>query len=150
MTTCFAPFCVLVHGDLNDNNIICNPRRREVHLVDLYRSHESDYVQDISVLAVSNFRLPVFDLTARETLNDVSVRVCEFGRDFAKEHDDSLFDARLALGLARSFITSTRFEADMKLATAMYLRAVYLLERVITWAPDRLADLRIGCEILRY
>ena len=37
-------------------------------------------------------------------------------------------ELRLALGLARSFASSTRFILDQTLAAAMFLRARYLLE----------------------
>ncbi len=95
-----------------------------------------------------DFRLPVFDADKRETLGDVAMRICEFGRSFAAENGDRFFDARLALGLARSFMTSTRLEADKKFAKAMYMRAVYLLEKVIAHAPSRLESLHINRDIL--
>ncbi|MFW5735659.1 MAG: phosphate uptake regulator PhoU, partial [Oceanidesulfovibrio sp.] len=54
-----------------------------------------------------------------------------FAKDYGVEHGDTAFDARLALGLARSFITSTRFELNPRFAKDMFLRGVYLLEKIL-------------------
>ena len=55
----------------------------------------------------------------------------DFASGFAKKHADEHFDIRLGLGLARSFISSTRFILDKTLANKMFLRGVYLLESLI-------------------
>jgi len=52
-------------------------------------------------------------------------------RVFARKTGDGTFELRLALGLARSFVTSTRFILDKSLARAMFLRARYLIEQVL-------------------
>jgi Ser/Thr protein kinase RdoA (MazF antagonist) len=126
-----APFQTLLHGDLNLDNIIYNHRTRRVHLIDLYRSKESDYVQDIATLMISHFRLPVFETAVRNLLAHATVRIYEFAAGYASAHEDKTFDARLALGLARGFLTSTRFEMDATFAREMFARAVYLLEKII-------------------
>jgi Ser/Thr protein kinase RdoA (MazF antagonist) len=145
-----APFTVLVHGDLNADNIIINHRANRLHFVDLHRSSESDYVQDISILLVSNFRLPVFGGDIRGTLNHVVQRMYRFSRAFSEAQEDPTFDVRLALGLARALITSTRFEMDREFAQAMYSRSVYLLEKVVDLAPDKASDFRVSTDLLVY
>ena len=44
----------------------------------------------------------------------------EIGRSFAKKHDDETFDVRLAFGLARSLVTSTRFILDKSMSKKMF------------------------------
>jgi phosphate uptake regulator len=126
-----APFTVLIHGDFNTDNIIVNLPQRRVHLIDLHRSRAFDYLQDVSVFIVSNFRLKIFDPAPRGRLDQVSLEFFTFAREFAEAHDDPSFDARLALGLARSLLTSTRFVMDPLFSRAMMLRARYLIERLL-------------------
>lgn len=126
-----APFKVLIHGDFNTDNIIVNLAARRVHLIDLHRSRPFDYVQDVSVFIVSNFRLKIFDVGPRRRLDQVTQEFYVFARQFAEDHGDPSFDARLALGLARSLLTSTRFEMDRVFSRTMMLRARYLLERLL-------------------
>ena len=54
----------------------------------------------------------------------------DFVLDFAGRKGDDTFQARLALALARSFFTSTRFELSPPFAREMFLRAHYLMERL--------------------
>ena len=126
-----APFSVFIHGDFNINNIIYDPACARVHFIDLYRSGEQDYIQDVSVFLVSNFRLPVFNFETRENLNSVSANFFEFASGFARANGDNTFNARLALSLARSFITSTRFEYRDDFARTMLFRGVYLIEKLL-------------------
>jgi phosphate uptake regulator/aminoglycoside phosphotransferase (APT) family kinase protein len=126
-----APFKVLIHGDFNTDNIIVNLPQRRVHLIDLHRSRPYDYLQDVSVFIVSNFRLKIFDPAPRRRLDQVSLEFFAFAREFAEAHDDHGFDARLALGVARSLLTSTRFEMDPEFSLSMMLRARYLIERLL-------------------
>ena len=126
-----APFEVLIHGDFNTDNIIVNLADRRVHLIDLHRSRPFDYVQDVSVFIVSNFRLKIFDPGPRRRLDQVTREFYAFAQQFAVDHGDASFDARLALGLARSLLTSTRFEMDLVFSRTMMLRARYLLERLL-------------------
>ncbi|MFZ5587925.1 MAG: PhoU domain-containing protein [Thermodesulfobacteriota bacterium] len=140
-----APFSVFIHGDFNVNNIIYHHTEQRVHFIDLYRSADSDYVQDVSVFLVSNFRLPVARSHLRDRISYVVLEFLRFARVFARESDDACFEARLALGLVRSFFTSTRFELNAEFAKAMYLRSVYLMEKLRDhrgrpWPEFRLPD----------
>ena len=126
-----APFSVLIHGDFNINNIVFNASNRSIHYIDLYRSRDFDYIQDASVFLISNFRIPVFDPVIRNRLNDCIRQFFAFFRTFAEKNGDSTFHARMTLGLARSFLTSTRFEFNEVFAKEMYFRAVFLLEKLL-------------------
>jgi hypothetical protein len=145
-----APFTVLAHGDLNNDNIIYNHDKNKIHLIDLYRSEETDYVQDLSVFMVSNFRVPVLEGPIREVLSRVTLRAYEFGCAFAAEMNDDTFTDRLMLGLARSFITSTRFEVDGDFAKTMYMRAVYLLEKIIAKGEGDSGEVELTTDVLVY
>ena len=145
-----APFSVLIHGDFNTDNIIYNPQTHRIHFIDLHRSRDMDYVQDVSVFLVSNFRMPVFKHDLRERLNGVIESFFHFADDFATAHGDETFQARLALALARSFITSTRFEIKEDFAKVMHLRAIYLLERVIEHSGRPWKDFKLTLETLMY
>lgn len=142
-----APFRLLIHGDFNTDNLIINPEQGEVHYIDLHRAKPSDYLQDVSVFIVSNFRLPVAESEPRQRLNAVTLEFFRFAREFSDKHEDETFYARLALGLARSFFTSTRFELNEDFSKTMFLRAVYLLERLVahqesgaTWGEFRFPE----------
>lgn len=131
-----APFSVLIHGDYNSNNILYDPIMDRIHYIDLHRSAASDLVQDVSVFMISNFRLPIFDAARRRVLNSVIVEFFQFARSFATENGDATFEMRLALGLARSFVTSTRFELSERFSKLMLSRGIYLLSRVAGHAGD--------------
>jgi phosphate uptake regulator len=126
-----APFSVLIHGDFNINNIVYSHDEERVHYIDLYRSRDMDYVQDVSVFLLSNFRIPFFESNLRRNLNWVIKRFYGFAERFAKEHDDETFQARMAFGLARSFFTSTRFELNFEFAREMFLRGHFLMEKIL-------------------
>jgi phosphate uptake regulator len=149
-STIAAPFSVLVHGDLNSDNIIYNPRRGTIHFIDLNRSRLSDYVQDVSIFLVSHFRVPVFQPEVRGTFNEIILRFYRFARDFARASGDDAFDVRLALGLARAFVTSTRFEPDPQFAKVMYMRSVYLLEKVVLHSGRPWEEFSLSREVLVY
>lgn len=125
-----APFAVFIHGDFNNDNIIYNEKTNGIHFIDLNRSRMMDYVQDTSVFMVSNFRMPFFKRSIREKLDRASIQFYQFAGRFAKENGDDVFEARLALGLIRSFFTSTRFVLDGSHSKTMYLRTIYLLEKM--------------------
>ena len=143
-----APFTVLIHGDLNNDNVIYNKRENRVYFLDLYRSGYSDYVQDISVFLVSGFRLPVFDSNLRGRLNQAGMICLDFFRGFAEERGDPQFEVRLGLGLARSLMTSTRFELNKDFSEAMFMRAVFLLERVLKSSGCGGCGFRVPEEVL--
>lgn len=125
-----APFSVLIHGDFNLTNIIYNEQARRIHFIDLHRSRQTDYIQDISVFLISNFRIPVFDEPLRERLNWHIESFYKFAFRKARFWEDNTFQARLAFALARSFYTSTRFELNFEFAKEMFLRSHYLLEKI--------------------
>jgi phosphate uptake regulator/aminoglycoside phosphotransferase len=132
-----APFSVYIHGDFNVDNIIYDPLEKKINFIDLHRSSYMDYVQDISVFMVSNYRLRVVDPVLRQRILQQTHGFYDFASAFSEKANDTSFDLRLALGLARSFATSTRFVLDRTLARAMWLRARYLIERALETAPDQ-------------
>ncbi len=131
------PFSVYIHGDFNVDNIIYDPLERRINFIDLHRSRYMDYVQDVSVFMVSNYRLKVLDPPLRQRILDICRDFYRFTSSYATKAGDKSFELRLALGLARSFATSTRFILDETLARAMFLRARYLIELVLSTAPKK-------------
>lgn len=123
-----APMSVFIHGDFNVNNLLYNEEKQTVHFIDLHRSRRADYLQDVSVFLISNFRLPVFESSLRKRINRVIREIFDFAFDFARKNRDETFEARLALALARSFFTSTRFELNHDFARSMNLKAHFLME----------------------
>ena len=138
-----APFSVYIHGDFNVDNIIYDPLERKINFIDLHRSSYMDYVQDISVFMVSNYRLRVVDPEIRRRIRDLSCSFYDFSAAYADKVGDRTFDLRLALGLARSFATSSRFIVDQRVASAMWLRARYLIEKVLITDPKKAQHFRL-------
>jgi len=130
-----APFSVFIHGDFNNDNLIVEPGERRVRFIDVNRSRQGDYLQDVTVFLLSNFRLPVFEHALRERITEVNRRMFHFAHRFANDRGDSSFEKRCALGLVRSFLTSTRFVADESFAVELYRRAVYLTDRLLDQKP---------------
>ncbi|MBD3237020.1 MAG: phosphotransferase [Candidatus Eisenbacteria bacterium] len=126
-----APFSVLTHGDLNANNVVYNEEKGRIHFIDLHRSRHGDYVQDVSVFLISNCRMPLFEAEARTRLHKVIEELLSFAAGLAREWEDGTFGARMATALARSLYTSTRFELNPGFSKEMYLRAHFLLEKVV-------------------
>ncbi len=145
-----APFSVLIHGDFNNDNILYHPDEDRIYYIDIHRSKMSDYVQDVSVFIVSNFRLPIIDSTPRDVINDVIIQFFQFCKDFAEQNNDDTFEARLSLGLIRSFFTSTRFALQKQFAKAMYYRSVYLLESMINHKNKDWSSYRLSNGVLQY
>jgi hypothetical protein len=141
-----APFSVYIHGDFNVDNIIYDPLEKKINFIDLHRSRYMDYVQDVSVFMVSNYRLQIFDAPLRRRIMIVTQDFYRFAAAFASKSGDQTFELRLALGLARSFATSTRFILDKSLARAMFLRARYLLEQVLAADLKDPASFRVPIE----
>jgi phosphate uptake regulator len=145
-----APFSVFIHGDFNTDNIMYSFRASRLHLIDLNRSQQTDFVQDVAVFLVSNFRIPVFEENLRRRLNFVSLRFFDFARRFALENGDTTFEARLALGLVRSFITSTRFVVSDRFAREMFVRAKYIMDKTIAHAGKPWSEFKLPPDILTY
>lgn len=127
-----APFSVFIHGDFNTNNMIFDPNAERLHYIDVHRSRDDDYVQDVSVFLVSNFRMPLFEVEPRGRLNSANVSFLSAARELARWSDDSTFEARLCLGLIRSLVTSTRFELNSDFASEMFSRALQLARALLS------------------
>ena len=123
---------VFIHGDFNLDNIIYNPEKDCVHFIDLRRSTYQDYVQDITVFIVSNYRLATDDKLVQRLLFEQIEFMTEFARSYADSIADKSFELRFALGLARSLITSTRFISDKKRSGEMFFKGSHLLQEVLT------------------
>ncbi|WP_291318916.1 PhoU domain-containing protein [Desulfonatronospira sp.] len=145
-----APFCIFIHGDFNTNNIIYNQKEQQIYFIDLHRSCYGDYVQDVSVFLVSNYRKPVFDAGVRRLTNRLNQDFFNFSRRFAAENADETFDARLAMGLIRSFFTSTRFELNQEFALGMYQRALYLAEKIIAHRGNPWREFAMPPDVFKY
>jgi phosphate uptake regulator len=145
-----VPFSVWSHGDFNLDNIIYDTHEHRMHFIDLYRSGRQDYVQDISVFLVSIFRLPIFVPKIRDRMNQFTLKFFQFGQMFSNKNGDPTFEARLALGLARSFFTSTRFEFDQKFSQTMQQRALYLLEKIASHQGRPWEDFKLVPKVLTY
>lgn len=143
-----APFSVYIHGDFNLDNIIYDPVENRINFIDLHRSRYMDYVQDVAVFMVSIYRLRILESHQRAELLMVAKQFLKTIRRFAKKEQDEMFEVRLALGLIRSFITSTRFILDPTLSKRMFLRAQYLLNSVTTLKLEKLNKYRIPLEDL--
>jgi phosphate uptake regulator/aminoglycoside phosphotransferase len=141
-----APFSVYIHGDFNIDNILYDSESRQLRYIDLHRSRYMDYVQDVSVFMVSNYRLQVLDPKIRRRIATVICNFYRIAAEFANKNDDDSFELRLALGLVRSLATSTRFILDRKLARGMFLRARYLLEQVVNLEPGSYSAYRVPVE----
>ncbi len=141
-----VPFSVYIHGDFNVDNIIYDPVEKRINFVDLHRSRYMDYVQDVSVFMVSNYRLQVLDATFRRRIMKQAQDFYLVARNYAQKTGDYNFEIRLALGLARSFATSTRFILDKSLARAMFLRARYLIEKVLQTDISKAHKFRLPLE----
>lgn len=140
------PYSVHIHGDFNLDNILYDPRQQQINFIDLHRSQYMDYVQDVSVFMVSGYRLQAMAPGRRRRALAMIVDFYRFAARRARKEGDSSFELRLALGLARSFATSTRFIVDPALSQAMFLRCRYLLERAVQADPERARDFRIPME----
>jgi aminoglycoside phosphotransferase (APT) family kinase protein len=143
-----SPHSVLIHGDFNVDNVIYDAANDIVRFIDLHRSRDMDYVQDVSVFIASNFRLQAFEAELRRRLNWVARSFFEWAMGYSREIGDQTFALRLALGLARSFATSTRFVLDENLAREMFSRSRYILETVAACTEAEPAQFRFPKEVL--
>jgi len=145
--TLAAPHSVFIHGDFNVDNVIYDAQSDTVHFIDLHRSADMDYCQDVSVFLASNFRLQAFETQIRRRISWVIRTFYEFAINHAEKLGDSTFPLRLALGLARSFATSTRFVLDDGLSREMFLRSRFMLEAVVR-QQDEGQTFRFPTEVL--
>lgn len=132
-----SPFSVYIHGDFNVDNIIYDPVENRINFIDLHRSRYADYVQDVAIFMVSNYRLRILDSERRQQIMAVAIEMYKQARRFAKKHNDDSFELRLALGLARAFASSTRFILDKALAKRMFYRAEYLIRLVLAYESSQ-------------
>lgn len=144
-----APFSTLIHGDFNVDNILFRPDDEHLYFVDVHRSRMGDYVQDVSVFLVSTFRVPIFSPDIRARLDEANFRMFEAAREYAERNDDATFHARLALGVFRSLITSTRFLFDESFTSNMFSRGTMLLDELLE-QRDNLADFRLSEDYFLY
>ncbi|MBN1150208.1 phosphotransferase [candidate division WOR-3 bacterium] len=141
-------FSVLLHGDFNSDNILYGQAEDRIFFVDLFRSKYGDYVQDLSVFLVSNFRIPIFDNSMRSRIDEINNFVLSQVRIFACSANDPTFEQRLSIGVARSLITSTRFALEKDFAKEMLLRSRYLLEKLKLSDSQKNGDFIFPVEIL--
>lgn len=141
------PKAVYIHGDFNVDNILYDPLEDSISFIDLHRSDYFDYVQDLSVFMVSNYRLPAQDAGIRKLIAQTMAAVYDFGSSYAKSVNDDSYHLRMSLGLSRSFLTSTRFVLNEAQAKSMHVKARYLLESIIQLKPDFFSNYRVPKEL---
>jgi aminoglycoside phosphotransferase len=137
------PFSVYIHGDFNVDNIIYDPIEKRINFIDLHRSRYMDYVQDVAIFMVSNYRLRIIDIDKRKQILGVAIDMYKHASRFAKQQNDTTFELRLAFGLARAFATSTRFILDKALAKRMFARARYLIEQAVKVEHEQVARFKV-------
>ncbi|MDR2354283.1 MAG: phosphotransferase [Deltaproteobacteria bacterium] len=145
-----SAYSMIIHGDFNLSNILYDPNSKKIHMLDLHRSSMSDYVQDVTVMLVSILRLPIFKADTRARLNEAALEVYFFSKKFANSLDDKTYELRLAFGLTRSFLGSTRFVLEEKLAKQFVEKARYLLEKIYYFSKKDLplTEFKISHEVL--
>ena len=126
-----APFSVRIHGDFNLGNVMRDEADGRTRFIDLHRSRQADYVQDLSVMIMSILRLPLTGREERERLSAAAVLVKDFALKFAAAAGDPTCEARLAFGLARSYLTSARFEPRRSAAARFIGYSRHLLAGLI-------------------
>ncbi|MFV0347331.1 MAG: phosphate signaling complex PhoU family protein [Halodesulfovibrio sp.] len=145
-----APFSVFIHGDLNVNNVVYDHTQQAIRYIDLHRSRDFDYVQDVSVFMVSNFRMPVFEPEMRKRLNRAIHEFDQFASAYAQQNNDETYEARLAFALARSFYTSTRYELNFTFAKEMYMRSLFLMDKITMHKDAPWRTFRLPRDVLYY
>jgi phosphate uptake regulator/Ser/Thr protein kinase RdoA (MazF antagonist) len=147
-----APFAVMIHGDFNTNNIIYDCRSKNIKFIDLHRSRLYDYVQDIAIFIVSNFRVNVPEQDTRLRLGRAVKFMRAWAGQFADDSRDLVMEARMALALSRAFFTATRCEIDKEFARSMYMRSIYLMEKFRAHQRSGAAweEFRIGDDLFEY
>jgi hypothetical protein len=125
------PFSVWLHGDFNPNNVVYNRRDGDLKFIDIHRSRYGDYLQDVTVFLVGLKREPEATPTTRRRLKRIESLVLADVRRFAQAHGDSGFEARLLLGMARSYLTSARIVLQPAHAEWLFREGRLSLQRVI-------------------
>ncbi len=143
-----CPPAVYIHGDFNVDNILFDPMEKKISFIDLHRSRYADFVQDLSTLIVSAYRLMNFDPKVRKLIGEVMQQTYQFGQNYADSIDDTTYPLRMALGLARNYLTSTRFVLDESLAKSMLHRGQFLLNQIIQLNKSQRQTYRIPTELL--
>ena len=144
-----TPNAVYIHGDFNVDNILYDPDTQDINFIDLHRSEYFDYTQDLSVLIVSFYRLKNYDPKIRQRIQLAMSAIYDFGADYAEQHNDNDYAKRMALGLARSFISSTRFVLDKEHAKSMLFKGRYLLEQLINLQQEEQSHYQLPKELFR-
>ncbi|QKI89872.1 phosphotransferase [Thiomicrorhabdus xiamenensis] len=140
---------VYIHGDFNVDNILYDAEKDDISFIDLHRSEYLDYTQDLSVLMVSFYRLTNYDPKVRRRIRLTIEAIYDFGADYAEQNNDNDYAKRMALGLARSFISSTRFVLDKEHAKSMLFKGRYLLEQLINLPKKELPNYQLPKELFR-
>ena len=131
-----APFTVRIHGDFNLSNIMLEEGAERYRLIDFYRSRLSDYAQDLTVMIMSILRLSIREYSERQRLCHAAQHVFTFGKSFAAAQNDPTLEARLAFGMARSYLTSARFEPRRSVATRFIGYSRHLWEKLIVYGYE--------------
>lgn len=138
---------VPLHGDLNLDNILYDAETDRITFVDLNRAGQGDYSQDLSTLMVSLYRTPNYQPEIRRRIESSMVALHRFARQQGRALADTTPDARLAFGLARGLITSTRFIFEPWHARTLYQRGVLILHQLTRLTPQHLSNYRLSKEL---
>lgn len=142
-----TPVLVLAHGDFNLDNIFYNEEQNKIYFIDTHRSDFKDYAQEIAVFIVSALRTKVEEENAKEKLNALCKTLFEFGINFSRKQNDQYFQARLALGLFRSFITSTRFQYNDEWYNLLRKNAILTFEQLES-SKKNLKDFKFNLDLI--
>jgi len=137
------PKAVYIHGDFNVDNLLYDPIENKINFIDLHRSRYADYVQDLSTLIVSAYRIMNFHPKVRQLISELMQQTYQFGAQYAAQTKDTSYPIRMALGLARNYLTSTRFTLDETHAQKMYQKGQELLQQVTQLNKTQRKDYQI-------
>ncbi len=129
---------VPIHGDLNLDNILYDPGTKRITFVDLNRAGKGDYIQELSTLMVSLFRIPNYHPVLRARIAQGMQATYTFAHRIGSNLQDTAIDAHLAFGLARGMLTSTRFIFEPWHARQLFERGDLLLQQLTRLKPKYL------------